>query len=149
MTETPDEISRYVLDTSALLAYIEDEEGADLVESLLERAEQDQIILLVSFITTTEIFYLSLREQGESVARERLDLLDQLPLVRVESSPSACLVAGRLKAKHSISLADSWIAALSRLYDARLVHKDPEFEALRGEVDLLPLPYKPTQSQSG
>lgn len=149
MAEIPGQLARYVLDTSALLAYIEDEEGADLVDSLLEQAEKDQLLLLVSFATVTEIFYLSLREQGETVARERLELLDQLPLIRVESNPSACLAAGRLKAKFSISLADSWIAALAKSSEARLVHKDPEFDALCDEVDLFPLPYKPTQSQSG
>jgi len=149
MADPADELPQYVLDTSALLAYIEDEEGADLIEDLLEQAEQDQLLLLVSFITFTEIFYLSLREQGEMVARERLELLDQLPLIRIESSPSVGLAAGRLKAKFSISLADSWIAALAKSSEARLVHKDPEFEALRDEVELFPLPYKPTQLRSG
>ena len=39
----------YVLDTSALMTLIEDETGADQVQELLEKAEHDKIILLVSF----------------------------------------------------------------------------------------------------
>ena len=54
------ELPRYVLDTSALLAYIEDEDGSEQVELLLEQAETEQILLLVSFITITEIFYITL-----------------------------------------------------------------------------------------
>jgi predicted nucleic acid-binding protein len=135
-------LPRYVLDTSALLAYIEDEEGSDVLESLLEQAERQEAILLSSFITFTEVFYITLREQGEEVARERLELLNQLPLIRIESSPAIGLAAGSLKAIYQVSLADCWVAALAELYEAKLVHKDPEFEVLAERIELLPLPYK-------
>lgn len=46
MAEEADALPRYVLDTSALLAYIEDEDGSELIESLLERAERREVILL-------------------------------------------------------------------------------------------------------
>lgn len=35
----------YILDTSALLSYIEDEEGPDIVETLLIEAENKKIII--------------------------------------------------------------------------------------------------------
>ena len=142
MDETGQVPLRYVLDTSALLAYIEDEEGADTVEELFERAERNQAILFVSFVTFTELFYITLREQGDEVACQRMALLERLPLVRVESDPPTGLTAGRLKASYSLSLADSWIAALAELYAAVLVHKDPEFAALASRVEQISLPYK-------
>ena len=43
-----------MLDTSALLTLIEDEAGADQVQELLEKAERDKIILLVSFMSFME-----------------------------------------------------------------------------------------------
>ena len=46
----------YVLDTSALLTLIEDEADANQVQELLEKAERDEIILLVSFIKCTTQF---------------------------------------------------------------------------------------------
>jgi predicted nucleic acid-binding protein len=52
------------------------------------------------------------------------------------------LQAGRLKASHRLSVADALIAATAKLHDAVLVHKDPELEALRGEMELLSLPFK-------
>lgn len=142
MAEEAEALPRYVLDTSALLAYIEDEDGSELIESLLERAERREAILLVSFITFTEILYITLREQGEETARDRLELLNQLPLIRVESDPAIGLAAGQLKATYPISLADCWVAALAELYEAKLVHKDPEFEVLAERIELMPLPYK-------
>ena len=74
MAQRTADVSWYVLDTSALLAYIEDEEGAEKVESLLAQAEEERAILLVSFITYTEIFYITLRERGEETAAERIRL---------------------------------------------------------------------------
>ncbi len=41
-------IDVYVLDTSAWLAFIENEAGADIVFNLLEKARLDKIVILVS-----------------------------------------------------------------------------------------------------
>lgn len=142
MAEIPADTPRFVLDTSALLTYFEDEAGADQVEGLLEQAHQQQAFLLVSFISFMEIFYITLREQGEDVARERLALLQQLPLICVESDPATGLAAGHLKAVYPLSLADCWVAALAEQFGAVLVHKDPEFEFLGDRIKTLSLPYK-------
>ena len=41
-----------------------------------------------------------------------------------------------------LSFADAWIAATAILYASTLVHKDPEFEQLEDEIEILKLPYK-------
>ena len=51
-------------------------------------------------------------------------------------------MAAEFKAAHKISFADAWIAATAKFQQAVLVHKDPEFEQVKDEVTLLPLPYK-------
>jgi len=65
--------SAYVLDTSALLAFI-DEEGADIVEDLLERANAEEITIFVSFMSFMEVCYITLQERDEREAQERLRL---------------------------------------------------------------------------
>lgn len=52
------------------------------------------------------------------------------------------MVAAELKAKYRLSAADAWIAALAKENNAILVHKDPEYEQIQNEVQLLNLPYK-------
>jgi len=52
------------------------------------------------------------------------------------------LQAGRFKAFYRLSVADALIAAVAKLRQATLVHKDPELEALAPEVALLSLPFK-------
>ena len=133
---------RYVLDTSALLTLIEDEAGADQVQTLLEQAKRGEVSLLVSFISFMEIYYISLQERGQEEAHERMQLMAALSVLRVESTETLAVLAGQLKAAHRLSVADAWIAALAQERDATLVHKDPEFEQLEETVKVLKLPYK-------
>ncbi len=132
----------YVFDSSAFLTLFEDEDGAETVQRLLERAKKGEIIVFTSFVSFTEIFYITLREKGEEAAKKRIKIMNRLVITRVESSQELGLIAGRLKATHKISFADTWIAATAMFYDAILVHKDPEFEQLKDKVKVLELPYK-------
>ena len=139
MKEAPE---TYVLDSSALLAFIEEEQGADIVQNLLERGEAEEITLLVSFMSFMEVYYISLQERDESETQERLRLIGALPILRVESTEALGVVASQLKASYRISVADTWIAALAKDRNAILVHKDPEFEQVEMEIKVLKLPYK-------
>jgi len=60
----------------------------------------------------------------------------------VESNENLNMSAGSLKAKNRISLADAYVAAVCREYNAILVHKDPEFEKILPKVKEFRLPYK-------
>jgi predicted nucleic acid-binding protein len=137
---------RYVLDTSAVLTLIEDEAGADDVQTLLEQAKRGEVSLLVSFISFMEVYYISLQERGQEEAHERVQLMAALPVSRVESTEALAVLAGQLKATHRLSVADAWIAALAQERDATLVHKDPEFEQLEATLKVLKLPYKRNMS---
>lgn len=132
----------YVLDTSALLTLIEDEAGVDQVQELLEKAERSEVILLVSFMSFMEVYYISLQERGQAEAQERVKLMEALPVLRVESNETLGVRAGALKAAHRLSVADAWIAALAHERNATLVHKDPEFEQAEAAVQMITLPYK-------
>jgi len=132
----------YVLDTSAWLTLIEDEPGSDIVQNLIEEAQTGQILLFTSFISYMEVYYIALQEHGEEEASVRINLMASLPVFRIESSTALGNIAGQIKARYRLSVADAWIAALARLYSAILVHKDPEFEQVGNLLSLSPLPYK-------
>ncbi len=132
----------YVFDTSAWLTLIEDEAGADVVESLLESANAGSVEILVSFMSFMEVFYITLQARDIEEAQARLSLMASLPIARAESTVSLSIAAARLKAKHRMSVADAWIAALAQEKGATLVHKDPEFEQIEDALEVLKLPYK-------
>lgn len=129
---------RYLLDTSALLTLIEDEAGADRVEQLLTQAE-----VWLPWLALLEATYITRQERGESEAERRYALIKQLPATLLwEIDEPILLTAARLKADHHLSLADALIAAYAMQRQATLLHKDPEFETLAGQVSLEALPYK-------
>ncbi len=127
----------FVLDTSAVLALIEDEEGADRVESLLAGSS-----VMLPWTALLEVYYITYRERGQAEADRRYAMLKKAATVIWEVDEPLLLTAGRLKAIAKISLADALIAAYAVLQGATLVHKDPEYEALAAEVVQEALPYK-------
>lgn len=129
----------YVLDTSAIMTLIENEEGADRVEAIIASRGA-----LLPFVVLLEVHYLSHRECGEDEANRRYAFLRRLPVKHLwEINEPLLITASRLKASYSISLADAIVAAFAVVTNSLLVHKDPELDALAGEVPLERLPYKP------
>lgn len=129
---------RYLLDTSALMTLIEDEPGADRVEQALKGGSA-----LVPGIALIEVYYVSLQERGQEEADLRYALIKDLNVQILWTMDEAVvLCAGRLKAAHRLSLADSVIAAFAAHHKATLLHKDPEYKALEGVVSMESLPYK-------
>jgi len=127
-----------LVDTSAILTFIEDEEGADRVGDVLSRPTT-----LLPWPALLETHYITQREEGQAEADRRLALLKNLGLtVLWEVDEPIVLTASRLKAEHRLSLADCVIAAYAIRAGAMLLHKDPEYEALRAVVHMEMLPYK-------
>lgn len=141
MTESPES---FVLDTSAILALWNNEEGASTVEKILREASSRKPIL-ISFMTFMECRYRLWKDQGQKAADEIFRSLCHLPAVRVDVDDRLLMTASELKAQHRISVADSWIVATAITRNATLVHKDPEFDALSDRVAMKILPYKKTK----
>ena len=128
----------YLLDTSALMTMLEDEQGADRVQVLLLNEP-----VLIPFSALLEVYYTTLQKRGEAVAAQRHKFIKQTPasILRNVDEPTL-LAAARFKAKYRVSFADSIVAGFAASCDAVLVHKDPEFEPLTGQLKMEALPYK-------
>jgi ribonuclease VapC len=127
----------YVLDTSAVISLIEDEAGADRVETLLESGRT-----FAPWPVLMEVYYITRREHGQAEADRRYALLKSAIEVIWETDEPLLLTAARLKAQHTISFADALIAAYAVRRGATLVHKDPEYVALEDDIRLEILPFK-------
>jgi predicted nucleic acid-binding protein len=131
-----------VLDTSALVAFIQNEAGADRVEEILKSARNGTCEVYISFITLAEMYYVTWQEEGRSAALEMIVLMKSLSLNIVESMERLTLLAGSIKANHRLSLADAFIAATASHVGGILIHKDPEIEQIKDIVSTENLPYK-------
>jgi ribonuclease VapC len=132
----------YVLDTSAIFCFKDDEEGASKIEKILEEAGKGECRACVSFMSLMEYLYVALIRYGDELARKAYLELTLLPLEIIESDEELRLAAAEFKANHNLSVADAWIAATAKVGMATLVHKDREFEAVSHSIKCLALPYK-------
>jgi predicted nucleic acid-binding protein len=127
-----------LLDTSALLAFIEDEAGADRVEEALKREK-----IILPWPVLLETYYITLQNNGPAEADRRFALIKQLKAEFLwDMDEAVLLTASGLKARFRISLADAIIAAYALSKGAVLLHKDPEFDSLAEMLPLETLPYK-------
>jgi len=133
-------MSRYLLDTSALLTLRDNENGAEQVADLLYQAQKGQTDCQASFMTLMELFYRVWKDEGETAGRLAYEQCYALPIEWVHKDRPLLEKAAELKATYAISLADAWIAATAIIQDAELVHKDPEFVLV--PCRQLALPYK-------
>jgi ribonuclease VapC len=90
----------------------------------------------------TEVEYITIQEEGTFIATIRLDDLAKLPIQWIHSDRALCGESAKLKAKHKISFADSFVAATAMRLNATLVHRDPEFGALAPDLRRTMLPPK-------
>ena len=137
--------SSFLLDTSAVFAFTDDEEGASEVQKLLTEASHDKANIFISAMSVMEAYYIGFQETGETEADRLVLLIRSLPLKVLPLSDDLILIAGSFKGHYQISVADAWIAATAKFHNLVIVHKDPEFEPLKDELDLIELPYKATK----
>lgn len=123
-------IRRWLLDTSALLALRDDENGAERLAGLLKAARGGEALCLVCFMSRMELFYRVWKDEGEPSARLADAQLQSLPIQWVPCSEALLEQAAAIKACHPLSVADAWIAAAAQQEGAVLLHKDPEFRPL-------------------
>ena len=117
----------YVLDSFALLAYLDGEVGMARVRSVLEGAEARRHTVYLSLINLGEVLYITERERGLVEARRTLGAVDQLP---VEVSRATVLAAAHIKARFPVSYADAFAVVTAQDHGGVVVTGDPEFEPL-------------------
>lgn len=123
--------ARYVMDSYALLVYLEDEAGADRIRKLLETARQGRCRLFMCSVNLGEVMYIVERERGLPRAQETLARIDELPIEIVDADRSLTLAAAHLKTEYPIAYADCFAAALAMAKKAVLITGDAEFHKLK------------------
>ena len=131
-----------VLDTSAIVCLLEDEPGADVVGEQLRSAAAGRAQVGASCVSLVEIYYKAHQSEGKERAHYLVSVVKTWPLDFIYPDEALCLAAGEIKASFPLSFADAFVAATARETKAVLLHKDPEFESLRGTLKLKALPYK-------
>ena len=127
----------YVLDSWAVLAYLEDEESGQKVADLIADAHEHGILLFMSVVNAGEVWYILAREVSETEADKGVDGLRKLGIEFIGVDWKLSRQAGAYKSKNRMSYADCFAAALAKENKADLVTGDKEFKQVEGDIKIL------------
>jgi predicted nucleic acid-binding protein len=123
-----------VLDSWALLCYLEEEPGNGKIIELFEKAVESSKPVLMCIVNWGEVYYQVVRRYGEQKAQEIEQLIQTLPITLVEANKELTREAARIKATKRMAYADCFAVALAHLRKAELYTGDPEFKAVEKEI---------------
>lgn len=126
-----------VLDSWALLCYLEQEPGFEKMIDLFEKAVESSMPLFMCIVNWGEVYYQIARRFGEQKAKEIEQLIQTLPITLVEANKELTREAARIKSTKSMAYADCFAVALARLKKAEIFTGDPEFKAVEKEIKVV------------
>lgn len=127
-------LDNFVLDSYALIGYLENESFAEQIEEILNNAKKGDSRLYLHAIHLGEVYYITLREQGKNTADMAYSRIKAFPLNFIELiDEELLLTASTLKANYPISYADSFAAAMAKINRCPILTGDPEFKVLEKE----------------
>ncbi|MTI84217.1 MAG: type II toxin-antitoxin system VapC family toxin [Firmicutes bacterium] len=127
-------MERYVLDSYAVLAYLNDEPGAQILQNILKLAQQKQVVVYMSWVNLGEVYYRLQRLYGRQLARKSIEIIKSWPVSFLVVDEHNTLLAGDIKARFRLAYADAFAAAATIKNQGILLTGDPEFKQLQDEV---------------
>ncbi|MGQ0762584.1 MAG: type II toxin-antitoxin system VapC family toxin [Acidobacteriota bacterium] len=126
-----------VLDSWAVIAYLEDEASAEKVADIVADAHEEKIPLLMTVVNAGEVWYIVAREASVSEADASIKQLRDLGVQFIDADWELAKSAGYFKSRNKMSFADCFAAALAKEKKAHLATGDPEFKQIEGEVAVI------------
>ncbi|MBI3989731.1 MAG: type II toxin-antitoxin system VapC family toxin [candidate division NC10 bacterium] len=125
-----------MLDSFAVLAWVQNEPGADRIEALLTQAQRRKTFLLLSVINLGEVYYRLARQHGHPLAQEIIWQLETLPIQLYPCDQDLALEAAKIKADYPMAYADAFAVATALRENAAVVTGDPEFRQVEHLVTI-------------
>jgi predicted nucleic acid-binding protein len=118
-----------LLDSYALLAYLNKEDGFEKVRNVLANAQKSSLPVLMNELNVGETYYILYRKRGHEQAEYFLDtILAGLPISMISNDFNAVISASKIKARNALSFADCFAVATAQRENAVILTGDPEFK---------------------
>jgi predicted nucleic acid-binding protein len=126
-----------LLDSFALLAYLNQESGFESIKNTLAKAQKSGIFLVMNEMNIGESYYILCRKRGREKADYFLEnILPGLPITAISNNFQQVIDAARLKAEYSLSFADCFAVATACREEATVMTGDPEFKKIEHLVEI-------------
>ena len=126
-----------VLDSFALLAFLNKEAGFEKVRTLLRTAEAAGAPLLMNEVNVGEVFYIIAKARSLEKAEDFLHRFATLPIKPVSNTFPDLLEAARVKAWFPLSYADAFAVSTALRSQAIVITGDPKFHTVEHLVEIL------------
>ncbi len=126
----------YVLDSFALLAYLQAESNGLKVKEVLREALFAKTAVYMSVISLGEVLYITERKLGKETATAILHDILRLPIHFAETTMDRVVSAAHIKAHYAMSYANTFVVALAAELKATIITGDPEFKQVEAMVDI-------------
>jgi predicted nucleic acid-binding protein len=126
----------FLFDSHALLAFFQNERGAETVPEFLKKTKKSKIEPLICVINLGEILYMTKRRLGNSKKIEILGRIHQLSFKIIQAADDLVFQAAEIKADYPISYADSFAVACAVGQSAEIVTGDPDFKKVEHLVKI-------------
>ena len=123
----------FVLDTFAMLAYLQGESNGVRVRGIFQSGRQN---VYMSLINVGEVLYITERKQGIRKAQEVLASIRQLPINLLPVDEQTIFAAAHIKANYTVSYADTFAIVAAQTVGGTLITGDPEFGAVEDIVNI-------------
>ena len=120
--------SGFLFDSHALLAFFQNEAGAEVVCNILKKSMEQGLDRLICVINLGEIIYMTKKRFDDRKKLEILGRIHQLSFKVLPIPDSLVYKAAEIKAEYPISYADCFVVACAQEHDATIVTGDPEFK---------------------
>ena len=126
-----------VLDSWAVIAYLEDDPAGEKVGDIMADAQEKAIPIMMTVVNAGEVWYIIAREINAGEADASIKLLADIGIQFVEADWSLTHAAAGFKSRMKMSFADCFAAALAKQRKAHLLTGDPEFRQVQEEVAII------------
>ncbi len=120
--------SELLFDSHALLAFFQNEDGAEVVYNILQKSKEKRMDRLICIINLGEIIYMTKKRFGDRKKIEILGRIHQLAFKVLPAPDSLVYQAAEIKADYPISYADCFAVACAQEHNATIVTGDPDFK---------------------
>ena len=126
-----------ILDSHAVITFLEDEPGASIVQDLILKAEESKVKLAMSVVNLGEVWATVAQATSSSIADRYVQEIQGLAIEIVDANWEITQSAAKYNTKNGISYPSCFAVAIAKKRRGEIVTGNPEFKVLEKEVKIL------------
>lgn len=130
-------MKRYLFDSFAILSWLQEEEGAEVVDHFIKDAEQKNLSLLINILNLGEVYYRVAKTTYIKTADTIIEQIKSLPIEVVSLTDQLVMKASKIKAQYLIAYTDAIALATAMEYGAAIISGNPLMKTVHEPVEIV------------